>query len=175
MSKDHQKLEAIFMKSYDEHADALFRFCYFQTSHRETATDLVQETYTKTWLYLKEGKQIDNLRAFLYKVAKNLIIDYRRKKKSHSLDAIMETGVDFADDEADVGQAAVHASDTDFVVGMLEELDEGDREILSMRYINEMSIKEIADTLDLTTNNVSVKIHRAVDKLKRLAQDHYDV
>jgi RNA polymerase sigma-70 factor (ECF subfamily) len=170
MSEEQLKIEAIFMKSYEEHADAILRYCVFQTSNREVALDILQDTFTKTWMYLKDGKEIDNIKAFLYKVAKNLIIDYRRKKKTYSLDAITETGVDFAsaDEEAD----ATDNFDKAFVVGKLEKLDPDDREILTMRYVNEMSIKEIAETLDLTANNVSVKIHRAVEKMKKVLDDY---
>ena len=174
MSKDHKKIEGIFMKCYEENSDALFRYCYFQVSNREVATDLLQDTFTKTWVYLKDGKEVDNLRAFLYKVAKNLIIDYRRKKKSYSLDAITDTGVEFRG-EKDESEEAMQNSDKDFVLGKLEELDPDDREILSMRYINEMSIKEIADTLDMTANNVSVKIHRAVEKMKEVLREYYEI
>ncbi len=162
------------MKSYEEHSDALFRYCYFQTSNREVATDLLQDTFTKTWLYLSEGKKIDNLKAFLYKVAKNLIIDYRRKKKSFSLDAITETGIEFEDD-TNTEDKITERSDKEFVIGKLAELPDDDKEILSMRYVNEMSIREIADTLGLTTNNVSVRIHRAVEKMKGLLSNHYEV
>ena len=174
MPRDHKKIEGIFMKSYEEHSDALFRYCYFQTSNREVATDLLQDTFTKTWLYLKDGKKIDNLKAFLYKVAKNLIIDYRRKKKSFSLDAITETGIEFQD-EVDTEEKITEDSDKEFVISKLAELPDDDKEILSMRYVNEMSIREIADTLDLTPNNVSVRIHRAVEKMKSLLSDHYEV
>lgn len=174
MSEDHKKIEGIFMKSYEEHSDALFRYCYFQTSNHDVATDLLQDTFTKTWLYLKDGKKVDNLKAFLYKVAKNLIIDYRRKKKSFSLDAITETGIEFSD-ETDAEEKLVETSDKEFVVSKLELLEPDDREILTMRYINEMSIREIADTLDMTANNVSVKIHRAVEKMKGLLSDYYEV
>lgn len=172
MSGEHEKIEAIFMKSYDEHADAILRYCVFQTSNREVALDILQDTFTKTWMYLKDGKEIDNIKAFLYKVAKNLIIDYRRKKKTYSLDAIIETGVDFAGGNEE--ENAANNFDKEFVVGKLDKLPEDDREILTMRYVNEMSIKEIADTLDLTTNNISVKIHRAVEKMKKVLDDYYE-
>jgi RNA polymerase sigma-70 factor (ECF subfamily) len=124
-------------------------------------------------MYLSDGKEVDNLKAFLYKVAKNLIIDYRRKKKSYSLDAITETGVDFSD--TDEEESVANNFDKEFVVGKLEKLDPDDREILTMRYVNEMSIKEIADTLDMTANNVSVKIHRAVEKMKKVLESYYEL
>ncbi len=170
--RDSKKIEGIFLSCYEENSDALFRYCYFQTSNREVALDLLQDTFTKTWQYLQEGKQVDNLKAFLYKVAKNLIIDYRRKKKSYSLEAITDTGVDF---KTEVEEAEMIADnfDKDFVIGKLALLEENHREILTMRYVNEMSIKEIADTLDETPNNVSVKIHRAVEKMKGLLAQYY--
>jgi RNA polymerase sigma-70 factor (ECF subfamily) len=160
------------MKSYEEHSDAILRYCIFQTSNRDVALDILQDTFTKTWLYLQDGKEIDNIKAFLYKVAKNLIIDYRRKKKSYSLDAITETGVDFEGEDEE--ENITGNFDKEFVVGKLEKLEESDREILTMRYINEMSIKEIAEMIELTPNNVSVKIHRAVERLKKILDEYYE-
>lgn len=172
MAEEHHKIEAIFMKSYEEHSDAILRYCIFQTSNRDVALDILQDTFTKTWLYLSEGKEVDNIRAFLYKVAKNLIIDYRRKKKSYSLDAITETGVDFEGENEE--ESITDEFDKDFIIGKLENLEPSDQEILTMRYINEMSIKEIAEILDLSSNNVSVRIHRALERLKKILDEYYE-
>lgn len=172
MSKEHDKIKDIFMKSYEEHSDAILRYCHFQTSNREIALDLVQDTFMKTWSYLSDGNDVDNIKAFLYKVAKNLIIDYRRKKKAVSLDAITDTGVEFAGDDGTPD--AETEFDKRFVISKLGELDEESREILTMRYVNEMSIKEIAEATEMTPNNVSVKIHRSIDKLKEVLKEYYD-
>ncbi len=173
MAEEHTKIQAIFMKSYEEHSDAILRYCHFQTSNREVALDLVQDTFMKTWSYLQGGNEVDNVKAFLYKVAKNLIIDYRRKKKSYSLDAITETGIEFS--EGDESEDATNKFDRQFVLSQLEKLDPDAREILTMRYVNEMSIKEIAEATDLTPNNVSVKIHRSIDKMKLVLKDFYEL
>lgn len=173
MAEEHDKIQAIFMKSYEENSDALFRYCYFQTSNKEVAKDILQDTFTKTWIYLSGGNEVDNLKAFFYKVAKNLIIDHRRKKKAHSLEAITETGIDFESEDEE--ERATENSDKEFVVTKLEKLDPEDREILSMRYINEMSIREISNALDMTPNNVSVKIHRATQKMKKVLEDYYEL
>jgi RNA polymerase sigma-70 factor (ECF subfamily) len=127
----------------------------------------------KTWSYLQGGNEVDNIKAFLYKVAKNLIIDYRRKKKSYSLDAITETGIEFS--EGDESEDATNKFDRQFVLSQLEKLDPDAREILTMRYVNEMSIKEISEATDLTPNNVSVKIHRSIDKMKHVLKDFYEI
>lgn len=160
------------MKSYEEHSDAILRYCHFQTSNRQVALDMVQDTFMKTWSYLSEGNSVDNVKAFLYKVAKNLIIDYRRRKKAVSLDAITDTGVEFASDMEPPDPDA--AFDKAFVLGKLAQLDEDAREMLIMRYVNEMSIREIADATELTPNNVSVRIHRSIEKLKSIVKETYE-
>ena len=74
--------------------DAIFRHCYFRVFDRERARDLVQETFLKTWEYLTRGHDIENIRAFLYRVATNLIIDDSRRKKEISLEQLSESGFD---------------------------------------------------------------------------------
>ena len=87
---DNILIEQKFLKAYDEYSDAIFRHCYFRVSDREKAKDLTQDTFTKTWEYVLKNGEVTDLRAFLYKVANNLIIDTYRKKKEDSLDDMME-------------------------------------------------------------------------------------
>ena len=78
------KIKEIFMQSYEEFSDAIFRYALFQTSNKETALDIAQDTFTKTWQYLQKGEEIENIRAFLYRVARNatsLSITVARKKQ----------------------------------------------------------------------------------------------
>ena len=86
--------EQQFLEAHTQHSDAIFRYCYYRVFDREKAKDYVQETYLRTWKYLAEGRKVDNIRAFLYRTATNLIIDESRKKKATSLDQIMQK--DFA-------------------------------------------------------------------------------
>lgn len=88
------KVEISFLKAYDDYSQAIFRYCYFRVFDREQARDLVQETFMKTWEYLASGKEVQNLRAFLYKVANNMVIDLSRKKKSLSIEDLAEKGFD---------------------------------------------------------------------------------
>lgn len=170
MNKDN-KIEEIFMESYDEFGDAIFRYAYFQTSDKEVALDISQETFTKTWQYLQKGQEIDNIRAFLYRVARNLIIDYRRKKKAVSLDKITETGIEFESDD-DIEKEKELEFDKEYVLKTLEEIEDKYRDVLILRYVEEMSIKEISESLEKSENNISVIIHRGVEKLKKLLENY---
>lgn len=167
MNPDNKKTESLFMSAYDQYNDAIFRYCLFQVSNREQALDLTQDTFTKTWEYLARGGTIDNVKAFLYKIATNAIIDYRRKKKSSSLDALTDEGYD-APEENKVDHES--QSDGEIVRRTLNELDEKYRDVLTMKYINELSVKEIAQSLGESENNVSVRIHRGIAKMKELLE-----
>src|SRR5579863_136343 len=85
--------EKEFLEAYQHYADAIYRHCYFRVYNKELAEDLTQETFIKTWKYITEGKEIKNLKAFLYKVAVNLIIDNSRKKTALVFDDIKEKEV----------------------------------------------------------------------------------
>ena len=175
MKETNNKTEKVFMESYEEFSDAIFRYALFQTSNKETALDITQDTFIKTWQYLQKGAEVENIKAFLYRVAKNLIIDHRRKKKSSSLDQILEAGVDFTEEENVLEEKEKDfekAQDKERVLKAIEKIDEKYKEILLMRYIEEMSIKEIGDILDKSQNHVSVMIHRGVEKLKKLLKEN---
>jgi RNA polymerase sigma-70 factor (ECF subfamily) len=71
LSSANKQLQKEFEKAYDLYADAIFRHCYLRVSDRELAKDLMQETFMKTWEYLASGKDIDDVRPFLYRTALN--------------------------------------------------------------------------------------------------------
>ena len=159
------KLEAEFLFAYDAHGDALFRHCLIRVRDRDAAKDVVQEAFSRTWAYLSMGKKIDHLRAFLYRVANNLIIDQSRKKKSSSLDKMMEEdGFEVRDESIrePIDHPALRQARA-----LLHSLDEMYRVAVTMRYIDEMTPKEIARVLGVSENVVSVRIHRGIERLRQ--------
>ncbi len=160
-----ESIKRQYLEHYDELSSALYRFFVFQTSNKEVASDLLQDTFLKTWEYIAGGKEIKNLRAFLYQVARNTLTDYRRKKKSTSLDALTEVGLDFESTTDILEEESTH-DDMRFVLDNMNILSEHHKELIILRYIEEMSIKEIAEIFKERPNTISVHIHRAVEKLK---------
>src|SRR3989344_7619964 len=90
--------EQQFTKAYKDHADALFRYCYLRVSDRELAKDLLQNVCFRAWQYIKKGGVVNNMKAFLFTTARNLVIDEYRKKKTVSLDALSDEGFDVRSD-----------------------------------------------------------------------------
>jgi RNA polymerase sigma factor (sigma-70 family) len=126
----------------------------------------------RAWKYSKE-KKIDNIRALLYRILKNIVADKFRKKKTSSLDELLENGFQPSDREHE--KIILNAESKNFVK-FLESLEDNEREILIMRYIDGMGPGEIADTLSersgwmdaLSANVVSVRLNRAINKLQKL-------
>ncbi len=167
--KPSSNLQERFLETYDAHADAIFRFCLVKVSNRERAQDITQETFMRYWQTLRTGESIKNHRAYLYTVSRNLITDWYRRKKETSLDALMETGLEFTGVvDADITR---HAEATE-VLAVMQELDDDSREVLVLRFVDGLSPKEIAKTLKLTPNVVSVRIHRGLKKIQERIHAH---
>lgn len=159
-----------YSKAYDDFADAIFRHCYFRVFNQDKARDLTQETFTKVWSYISKGNDIDNLRAFLYKTATNLIIDDSRKKKESSLDQLQEDGMELQYDHQTNIESKIEATR---VLKIIKQIDEKYRDVVIMRYIDDLKPEEIAEIIRETPNNVSVRLNRGIKKVREiLLQDN---
>ncbi len=163
-----------FEKAYDAHSDAIFRHCYFRVRDRERAKEITQDVFMRTWKYMADGNGIENIRAFLYKTALNLVINETQRRKEHtSLETLREeTGYEPAQEEEIMeGDSVLY--DRMFVE--LEKLPEQYKLVLVYRYIDGLSVKEIAQMLGEMSNTVSVRLHRAKVELRdRLGKSIYE-
>lgn len=161
-------LEERFLKEYDSHADSIFRFCLFKLSDREEAKDLTQETFTKVWGYMTRGGEVRNIKAFLFQTARNLIIDKYRKKYTDSLEVMQEAGFDPQfEEEVEIEEKI----DAEIASQLLKELSDEYREVVTLRFVEEMTVQEIAEALQENPSNVSVRLHRALNKLRKLYKE----
>ena len=161
-----QMHENQFLQAYQDFADALFRHCYFKTSNRDLAQDLVQEIFKKAWLYVSEGKEIREMRPFLYRIANNLIVDEFRRKKA----IVLENVEDVVDKQVLHKMAGnpERIAQGNEAVALLARLDGSYREALTMRFIDGFAVKEIAEVVGESENVISVRIHRGLKQLKAL-------
>lgn len=159
---EHIKKEE-FLTVYDEHGDAVYRRCLFKTSDHEVARDLMQEAFTRTWDYLAAGKDIDNVKAFVFTVANNLIKDHYKKKKSITMMDMGDFDPQRIVDEVENIQDKAEVQE---VLRALEELKEADREMLTLNIVDGFGPKEIGEMLGERENTVSVRLHRARTRLR---------
>ncbi len=157
-----EALEKIFMEAFNAYSDAIFRFCVVKVSNRELAEDMTQEVFTRYWQYVRDEKEITNPRAFLYTIAHNLAKDWYKKKKSVSLDVQLEAGMALPGRE--VGQDVL--SEYGAVLEAISDMEEWDKEVLMLRYVEGLEPKQIAEIIGETANNVSVRLNRAMTRLK---------
>ncbi len=173
MVQKPDNLEQEFMAAYETYAEAIYRHCVFRVYKPELAEELMQETFMKTWVYLAKGNEVENLRAFLYRVANNLVIDYSRRKKEDSLEAMIEQHPDF-EPSADPTKKFQNNLMVQQVLDEMKTLPPEAQEILTFRYIDDLDPKEIAAILNITPNNASVRINRALRLLQQQVQQDHD-
>ena len=71
--------EKSFSLLYDLYVDRIFRFISFKITNSDEAEDLTSEVFMRAWRYFQDGYKIDNLKAFLYRISRNAIIDFYKK------------------------------------------------------------------------------------------------
>lgn len=153
-----------FLRAYDEFSDAIFRHCYLRISDRERAKDLVQETFMRAWKYISEGKQVLHTKALLYRMANNLIIDEYRKRKESSLEALQEQGFEPGHAPEGTIQNIIEGKK---MAAALAHIGSPYREAVIMRYIDDLTPKEIAELVGESQNTISVRINRGLEKLRK--------
>ena len=160
-NKQNKNLENL-ANNYSALVDSIFRFIYFRTNSKAIAEDLTQDCFLSVVKYLK-GNDVDNIKAFLFKTARNKVIDYYRQKGRviYSDDLVMANDKGSSDDFSS-------RYDIRIIKEKLDLLESGDKEVLAMRYIEEMEIKEIAKAIEKSETAVRVKIFRALRKLRKL-------
>jgi RNA polymerase sigma-70 factor (ECF subfamily) len=154
---------------YNQYIDKIYRFVFIKVSSRETAEDLCSETFSRFWQELKQGKNIENPCAFLYHVARNLIIDHYRTKPRIQLASV--EGAQIIDPGVNLEQEQLLKSDLDTIKAGLARLKQDEQDIIIWRYLDELSIPEIAKMLDKTETAVRVALHRALKTLKLSLSD----
>ncbi|OGF83002.1 hypothetical protein A3B18_02260 [Candidatus Giovannonibacteria bacterium RIFCSPLOWO2_01_FULL_46_13] len=155
-----------FLDAYNKYSSAIYLHCFFRVFSKERAEELEQETFMKTWQYLLDGKEIKTIRPFLYRVAYNLIVDESRKKKSVSLDALLEDSKITEPSYEDYDSIERSALFKD-VINKLLGFNKEEKSIITMRYVDDLEPHAIAEVLGTSPSNISVRLHRILAKLKK--------
>jgi len=166
LKRIHRGDASAFAETYDLFAPKIYRHALYRTSSKELAEDIMSQTFLKAWEYIsRNASEIIYLKAFIYRIANNLIIDhYRGKARSpvhltEEMEQVLPGDVRI-EEETDL------SLDRHRMQEAICLLKEETRELLIMRYVDELSMDEIANLKGKNKNALYVALHRAVKELK---------
>jgi len=156
---------AMLTLAYRDHQKGLNSHAFFKLNNHVTGEDLVQDTFIKTWSYLVKGGKIDVMKAFLYHVLNHLIVDEYRKRKATSLDILLEKGFEPSSGRFD---SLLDVLDGKGALLLIQRLPIAYQKVMRMRYVQDLSLKEMSLITGQSKNALAVQAHRGLEKLKRL-------
>ncbi len=174
-SKIKKRDQEAFAKAYDLYVDDIYRFIYFKIGNQEEAQDLTSAVFLKTWNYILENslKDFKTLRALIYRIARNAVIDHYRKTSGLSNVSIdnEENQIDIKDESRGILEDIEIKTDYAQIELKLKNIKEEYREVIILRYVNELSIAEISKVIDKSKGNIRVIISRALKALRNEMED----
>lgn len=155
-----------FGEIYDKYIDKIYRFIFLKVNSREAAEDLCSETFLKTWnVFRGDSKaEIENIQAFLYKVARNLVTDYYRKNNRAQI--VPMENIQLINHRIDLEKDAALRSDLNTVSRAIAELKDDYQNVLIWRYLDDLSVSEIGQLLGRTESATRVLLHRAIKAVR---------
>lgn len=164
--KAKQKADSQLKEAYSLYYSSIYKFCLSKLKDdRNSVEDCVQETFIVLYKKYLGGEKIEFTQAFLLKTASNFI------KKRYSQIKREEANVDIED----VKEIISHSTDIDdrltfeeYSKMISDALSDTDKDIFSLRYIQELRIEEIAEMLNLSVSNVTTRLSRMRNKLRKL-------
>lgn len=161
-----------FVEAYDAYADKVYRFIYFKVGDALEAQDLTSSVFLKTWNYIRQNSVTDykTLPALFYKIARNVVVDHYRKNSREETVALENSpeAEMIVDQGQDLLSKAALESDLELIKEKLSELKDEYREAIILRYVDELSVAEMATILDKSAGNVRILTFRALNALREL-------
>ena len=164
-TRQETQQQTLLTSAHHEYKKGMNAHAFFKTHNHEMGEDLVQDTFMKTWIYLVKGGKIDMMKAFLYHVLNNLIVDEYRRRKTVSLDTLIEKGYE---PKSDHTERFLNVLDGKAVLLLIQRLPQKYQKVMRMRYLQDLSLKEMSLITGQSKNTIAVQVHRGLEKLKLL-------
>lgn len=160
-----KQLQEVLTRAHHDYERGLKARALFKLSDHALGEDLVQNTFLKTWNYLVKGGKVQTMKAFLYHIFNNLIVDEYRKHKTTSLDVMLEKGFEPSVDDS---SRIINILDGKKVLVSVEHLPKIYKKVISMKYVKDLSLQEISVVTGISKSTIAVQLHRGIEKLKLL-------
>jgi len=162
--------------AFREWNELLFKYVFVRIGSGKIAEDITQESFLKAWEKRESfDPEKSSLKNWLFVITINTMRDYFRTQKKFT-NEILERVKEGAQEEdimsgEDVRADVEKKDTTDFVLRQMGQLSERDQELLSLRYVEDLDIAEVAQVLKMEYSATKVAIHRALKKLKEICRD----
>ena len=161
----------------DRYKDKLYSYIYFVVRNEEQTEDLFQETFVKAIVTIQQGRYTADGKfgAWLTRIAHNLVIDFFRQERNENVVSNDETEVDLFNN-ADLSDDTIETRMINEQVlldvrRLMEYLPENQREVVYMRFYQDLSFKEIAEITGVSINTSLGRMRYALLNLRRMAEE----
>lgn len=156
------------------HQNQIYRLCFRMLGNAEDAADMTQETFLKAWRNLDRFQGDAAFSTWLYRLASNCCLDFLRSQKRRPTVSMTtedddgeEQTIEVADDSATPEEELLLKEERSEIARAMASLDEEQRQILSLRVVNDLSYTEIAEILDIKEGTVKSRLARARENLRK--------
>ena len=161
----------------NRYKDTVYSYIYFIVKNRELAEDIFQETFIKAIVTIQQGRYTENgkFRAWISRIAHNLIIDNYRQEKSEQTISNDDCEVDLFNNsklsEGTVEDEMIKSQIMTDVKRLVDYLPNNQKEVLMLRYYQDLSFKEIADITGVSINTALGRMRYAILNMRRIAEE----
>lgn len=159
-----------FSEIYDKYIDSIYRFAFIKTNSQINAEDIVSEVFTRYWQSLQKNTAIDNERAFLYKTARNIVIDFYRKKGRAPEIISTDTDFDIASNENLQDQANL-SFELGTIKNAISQLKDDYQNVVIWHYLDDMDINEVARVMGKSEPATRMLLSRALKEIREKTQE----
>jgi len=149
---------------YDRHQESIFKFILVRVSDPQTAEDLTGEVFTNVIARLPDTP-IHNFRAWLFRIARNQVIDHYRGKEGSAMTSLDDAEIRAADRPASTVEQRLMLEHVQHALAGLEATQ---RDVVILRFLVGLSLQEVAETLNKSVSAVKALQHRGLDNLRQL-------
>ena len=158
---------------------SVYSYIYYIVQDKELAEDIFQETFVKVIVTIKQGGYTENgkFKAWIMRIAHNLVIDSFRQERSENTISNDEVEVDLFNNrdlcEETIEDSLVRRQVLSDVRKLVKQLPDNQREVLEMRYYQDLSFKEIADLTGVSINTALGRMRYAILNMRRMAEENH--
>ena len=169
-------------KAFDEllsrYQDKLFTYIHFVVHNQELAEDIFQETFVKAIVTIQQGRYTADgkFSAWITRIAHNLVIDSFRQERNENTVSNDEGEIDLFNNaelcDDNIEMQMVNDQTLNDIRRLVDALPDNQREVVYMRYYQDLSFKEIADITGVSINTALGRIRYAILNMRRVAQEN---